>query len=126
MGLTRRDALATVVTALAVLVYVANHQAWNVSLVGSSTRWAAVVVMLLGMVGCRLGAADEEMAKGKETGRLIWLLSAVGTAALVFAIWAIVTASQTALALLVLSMVMLWAAATVRHASHATHRPIAA
>jgi hypothetical protein len=125
MGLTRRDAFATVVTGLAVLVYAANHEAWNSWLVGSSTRWAAVVVTVLGVVDCALGSGGEEMEKGAKAGAVVWLLAAVGTAALAFAIWAIVTASQTALALLVLSMVVLWAVATVRHASRSPRRPVA-
>ena len=56
MTLTRKDATATVLTGLVVLTFIAAHQGWNVPLIGSSYRWAAVVVFALGAVTCGLGA----------------------------------------------------------------------
>jgi hypothetical protein len=48
MTLTRKDTLATILTALAVFVVIATHQGWNVWLVGSSHHWAAGVITVLG------------------------------------------------------------------------------
>jgi hypothetical protein len=120
MSLTRKDVAATVLTALAVLVYIAAHESWNVWLIGSSHRWAAGAMLLLGMVTCSLGQAGKDMATHPTTR----LLALVGTLALVFAVWAIATGSLTALSLLAVAIVVLWAGSTVRHAWHPTHRPI--
>jgi hypothetical protein len=48
-------------------------------------------------------------------------LSLIGALALVFAVWAIWTGSLTALSLLVVCIVALWAGASLRHAWHPTH-----
>ncbi|HVN61290.1 MAG TPA: hypothetical protein VMT59_08490 [Gaiellaceae bacterium] len=121
MTLTWKDAAATVLTTLAVLVYAAAHQSWNVWLIGSSNRWAAGVVLLLGIGACSLGTAGEEMGRHSSTRAL----AALGALSLVFGLWALVTASLTALALLVVCTVVLWAGSTLRHAWHPTHRPLA-
>ena len=124
MTLTRKDALATVLTGVAVLVFFAAHEGWNVWLVGSSNRWAAVAITLLGAVTCGLGSAGDEMSKGAKMDGSVKVLSAVGAASAVFAIWAILTGSLTALSLLVVCTVVLWAGSTLRHAWHPTHGPI--
>jgi hypothetical protein len=121
MTLTRKDAAATVLTALAVLAFVATHEAWNVWLIGSSHRWAAGAITVLGMMSCSLGSAGAEMGKHPATR----LLAVVGTAVLVFAVWAIATGSLTALALLVVADIVLWGGATLRHAwPTGTHGPV--
>ena len=56
MTLTRKDAVATGLTGLAVFVFLATHQAWNVPLVGDSHRWATAVIMALGIGACSVGA----------------------------------------------------------------------
>jgi hypothetical protein len=117
MTLTRNDFTATVLTALAVLAFAATHQSWDVWLVGSSHRWAAGAIMLLGMVTCGLGQAGKE--RGKDTATRT--LAVVGALALAFGIWAIWTASLTALWFLIVAVVVLWAGATLRHAAHPTH-----
>ena len=53
MYLTRRDLIGTVVAALVVVVYVANVQEWWYL---SSNSWAAVTMLVFGVVGCPLGA----------------------------------------------------------------------
>lgn len=127
MALTRKDAAATALTALAVLAYVATRASWNVWLIGSSHRAAAGAIMLLGMATCSLGSAGK--AKGKDLATMA--LAVVGVLALVCFVWAAWTGSLTALALLVAADVVLWAGSTLRHAWLATHpgqphRPIVA
>jgi hypothetical protein len=125
MTLTRKDVAATLLTALAVLVFAAAHQSWDVWLVGSSNRWAAVAITLLGAVTCGLGSAGDEMSKGHETSPAIKLLAGIGAFSAVLAIWAVVSGSLTPLSLLVLAVVVLWVASTIRHAWHPAHHPIA-
>lgn len=124
MTLTRKDALATVLTGLAVLAFVATQQAWDVWLIGSSYRWAAVAIVLLGAVTCGLGSAGEELSKGKDTSVATKVLAGIGVAAAVFAVLAVATGSLTLLSLLVACTVLLWAGATLRHAWHPTHGPL--
>jgi hypothetical protein len=121
MRLTWKDGAAALLTAFAVLVFFAAHQSWDVWLIGSSNRWAAVAVTLLGAVTCGLGAASDELAAGREATTSVKLLSAVGAVTGVLAILAIVTGSLTMLSLLVLGIVVLWVGATLRHASHLGH-----
>jgi|RhiMethySRZTD1v2_1073278.scaffolds.fasta_scaffold161787_4 hypothetical protein len=121
MRLTWKDGAATLLTAFAVLVFFAAHQSWDVWLIGSSNRWAAVAVTLLGAVTCGLGAASDELAAGREATTSVKLLSAVGAVTGVLAILAIATGSLTMLSLLVLGIVVLWVGATLRHASHLGH-----
>ena len=120
MTLTRKDAAATILTGLAVLAYLATHESWNVWLIGSSHRWAAGTIMVLGALTCSLGSAGKDM--GRDTASM--LLAALGAASLVFAVWAVWTASLTPLSLLVVSIVVLWAGSTMRHAWHPTHGPL--
>jgi hypothetical protein len=125
MSLTRKDVLATGLTLLAVLSFAAANEGWDVWLVGSSYRWAAVVVTLVGVAACALGSAGDEMAKGAKMDRATMALSGIGALSTVFAVWAIVAGSRTSLALLVVSIVVLWLGATVRHVAHGSRGPIA-
>ena len=118
MTLTRKDAAATTLTILAVLVFVASHESWNIWLVGDSHRWAAVVISLLGVVTCGLGSPGQGVATK--------LMAMLGAVALVLAVLAIVIGSLTPLSLLVIDIVLLWAASTWRHARHVHHSPLAA
>jgi hypothetical protein len=118
MTLTRKDAAGTVFTILAVLVFVASHEGWNVWLVDDSHRWAAGVIGVLGIATCALGSP------GRDTATR--LMAVLGAAALVLAIVAIATGSLTPLSLLVTDIVLLWAGSTWRHARHMPHSPLSA
>ncbi len=118
MTLGRKDAVATALTALAVLAFVAAHQGWGVPLIGDSHRWAAGAISLLGIASCAMGSP------GKGVGAR--LLATLGTAALVLAVLALATGSLTPLSLLVADMVLLWALATLRHVHETPGEPRAA
>src|SRR5689334_20936659 len=115
MTVRRKDLVATALTALVVLTFTATHQGWDVPLVGDSTRWATVVILVLGAVTCGLGEA-QELGRHK-------FAAALGIAALVCAVTALVTGSLTALSLLVIDIVALWAVSTFGHLLHARHHP---
>ena len=118
MALGRKDAAATVLTALVVLAFLATHEGWGVPLIGDSHRWAAGAITLLGLATCALGSPGR--------GTATRLLATLGVAALILAVLAVVTASLTPLSLLVVVIVALWAVSTVRHVVSETHKPIAA
>jgi hypothetical protein len=119
MALNRKDAAATVLTALALLVYFASYRGWNVWLVGDSYRWAAGAIMLLGVATCALGQAGKDITKQATT----LLLAGIGSLSLLFGVWTLLTGSLTALSLLIATFVALWAGSTLRHAWRPTHGP---
>jgi hypothetical protein len=105
--LSRKDVGATVLTAFVVATFAATHEGWNVWLVGDSHRWAAGVILLLGVVTCGLGSPGHDAATR--------LLAMLGVLALVLGLAALVTASLTLLSFLVVDIVLLWAVSTLRH-----------
>lgn len=107
MALTRKDLEATVLTMLAVLAFAATHEGWNVWLIGGSHRWAAGVILVLGAFTCGLGSP------GKDSATRI--LAGLGIGAGILAVVAIATGSLTALSLLTLDIVLLWAGSLLRH-----------
>jgi hypothetical protein len=116
---SRKDAVATVLTGLAVLTYFATHQEWNVWLVGDSRRWAAGVILVLGAVACGLGNGADTMSVRPwdlETKFTVTL----GVIATALGITALVTGSLTPLSLFVIAIVALWAMSTVSHVRHHT------
>ena len=108
-SLIRKDVAATALTVATVLVFAATHEEWNVWLVGSSHRWAAVTISVLGVLTCALGSPGPDTASR--------LLSVLGVLAGVVAVAAIATGSLAMVSFLVLDAVALWALATARHAS---------
>jgi hypothetical protein len=115
MTLTRRDAVATSLVGLAVLAFLGTHEAWNVPLIGDSHRWAAAVIMVLGIGACSIGARRVTST----------LFSVLGGAAFVLGVLALVTGSLTPLSLLVVDMLVMWAVTTARHAHASPGRPVA-
>ena len=111
MSLTRKDLASIVPTALVVLVYFANSGGWNVPLLASN-RWTAGAILVLGMVTCSLGRHAEE-----ASSPAVIALSLLGGAALLLFALAMWTEAQWALGLLALDTVLLWAGATLRHAT---------
>jgi hypothetical protein len=115
MALGRKDLAATALTALVVLTFAATHEGWNVWLVGDSSRWASAVALVLGALTCGLGS--------NQTTVMPVLFVIVGSFAVILAVVAVTTGSLTALSLYVAADVLLWLAATVRHAVHTGHHP---
>ena len=118
MTLSRKDAAATVLTLLVVLVFLTTHEGWGVWLVGDSRRWTAGAIALLGIGTCGLGSPSG--------GAATKLLATLGVLALVLAMLALVTGSLTPLSLLVADIVLLWAGSTLRHFHQGTQKPMPA
>jgi hypothetical protein len=115
MTALRKDLTATLLTALAVLVFAATHEAWSIWLVGDSHRLAAGAILMLGIGTCAQGEARKPGSAR--------LLAALGVTALVLGAIAIATGSLTLLSLLVADIVLLWALTTTRHLFH-VHYPL--
>ena len=119
MRVSWRDGLATVTTAAAVVLYLlwTNGAAAD----GLSVRALSGIVFALGLVACTSDAPHmaSVYAPGAErTAPTSYTVATtiVGLIALAAGIVAIVGASETALGVLVVAIVALWAMATLRHA----------
>jgi hypothetical protein len=108
--LTWKDGIATALTAAAVGIYWALLAGAELPLVGS-VRGSATAILLAGVGGCVAGA--QVIPKG--TGVSKWF-GFLGTVAFFAGLSAIIWANQTALAIQVGAIIVLWAAATLRHA----------
>jgi hypothetical protein len=115
--LTRGDLAGAVIAALVVAVYVAHVEDWWYL---GGNRWAAVTMVAIGAMGCRLGA---RLVGEKLTSTPIVLLGLLGLVALVLSVVAIVTAAQWSLAALAVVVVALSAGTTLRHAVTPPPRP---
>ena len=106
MKLNRKDSTVAALALLIVGVFVAASIS-GVPLIGESNRWAAVVILVLGL------AAGFLSSPGSDTRS--YLLGGLVIAAFLFAVLAMASASLTALALLVVALVALIVASTARH-----------
>ena len=122
MALTHKDLAATALTALMVACLVATAQDSSVPLIGSSHRWAAGAVLLLGVAGCSLGSAAEVA----ENRLLMAVFAVLGTATLAAGLWGVIGGGLLAVELLVAGNVVLWGVSTLRHAWHHPGAPVSA
>ena len=117
MGLTWKDAVATVFVSAIVAVYAAflgGTSAWLIS----SARGTTTAVLVLGFVGgCVLGGhADAYQGAKSRSARIYTAIAAMlGLVALTAAIVGLITGGTVALAVLVAATIALWFIATVRH-----------
>jgi hypothetical protein len=118
MSLTRKDLASIIPITLVVLAYFANSEGWNVPLLASN-RWTAGAILALGMVTCALGRPAEDGSSPMVVG--LALLGGVALLLFALAMW---TGSQWMLGLFALDTVVLWAGATLRHATLPQHRPL--
>jgi hypothetical protein len=114
MNLTWRDGIATVLVAAAALVY----GLWILGMVdGLAMEAVAVIVLGLGFLASALAVVP---GFGKLIGgskAYLATASLIGVVALVSGILTVVDGTETTLAVLVLSTLVLWGLATVRHAT---------
>lgn len=119
MRLTVRDVLATLFVAAAAVLY--GTWVTGAALTGLSTRVIAVVVFGLGWAACVTDQKEMAVVFGADRtsprppAAYAVITSAAGALVLVTGIITLVTASATALAMLVASTAALWLIATARH-----------
>lgn len=115
MAITRRDIAASLFTAAAVGTYIAYLQGTNVTLI-SSVRGTAVVVLVLGALGCAFSDATE-LSRGTTAGGYRAVMTLVGSITGIAAVLAIILGNGVLLTILVTGVALMWLAATLRHAS---------
>ena len=114
MNLTWRDGIATVFVAAAALVY----GLWILGAVDGLTLEAvAVIVLGLGFLASALAVVPGFGALIGGSKAYMAIASLIGVVALASGVLTIVDGTDTTLAVLVLSTLVLWGLATVRHAT---------
>lgn len=114
MNLTWRDGIATVLVAAAAVVY----GLWILGTVGGLTAEAvAVIVLGLGFLASALAVVPGFARLMGGSKAYMATASLIGVAALVGGILTVVNGTEETLAVLVLSTLVLWGLATVRHAT---------
>jgi len=118
MGLTWRDAVATIFMGAIAGIYATFLGGTNAWLI-SSARGTTTAVLVLGMVGgCAMSAAGDLYTGTQSRSRRAYaaIASACGVAAFAAGMIGLITGSTVALAVLVVATFALWFIATVRHA----------
>lgn len=118
MHLLKKDIAATVLVAAGGVIYLLKVT--DVILPGTGgTRAAAAIILAVGFAASTMAVVPgfEDLMHGSR----LYLItaSALGVAALVSGIIALVTGSSTALAVLTAATVVMWLMATIRHAAPA-------
>lgn len=119
MGLTWRDAVATLFVAAAAAAY--GLWVTGTAMPDASTRVIGAVVLGLGWAGCMADRDAMAVVYGVDRSRrrppmvYVAMASALGAVALVAGIWALLDASRAMVAPLLAAMVLLWAMSTARH-----------
>jgi hypothetical protein len=108
MTIDRNDRKVLVLAALIVATLVITAAGWGVPLIGDSHRWAAALVLLLGL------GAGAYSAPGLDTRS--YLLGGLVLVAFLLAVVALASASLAALTLLVVSILALVGVSLAHHA----------
>ena len=97
-------------------VFLTTYERWGVPLIGDSRRWAAVVILLLGLAAGTLSAPGADSRS--------YALATFVLVAFLFAVLALATGSLVPLALLVGAILALIVTSTGRHVRHGRGGPI--
>jgi hypothetical protein len=117
MKLDRNDSAVVGLAILIVGTLLITYEGWGVPLVGDSHRWAAVVIILLGLAA---GALSSPGADPRS-----YALAGLVLTAFLFSVIALATGSLTPLVLLVVADLALIVASTGRHVRHGRGRTVA-
>ena len=123
MNLTTRDRLATLLVAASAITYVL----WLAGFLGGLTPGAvAVIVLALGVLASASAVVPgfAELLAGSRA--YLAAASLLGLVALVSGVLTVANATGETLAILVTTTIVLWAAATVRHATSSRDHVVAA
>jgi hypothetical protein len=115
MKINRTDRKVLGLAILIVGVFIMALADWGVPLIGNSNRWAATVIIVLGL------AAAVLISPGSESRS--YVLAGLVVVAFLAAVLVFATASTGALALLVVALLALIATSTARHLTQSAGQP---
>ena len=125
MRLSWKDAVSTLLVAACGLIFLAVTDAWGWPLL-SSYHTGAAALLAVGLAACIVGGSDMVSLSDDP---LTLGASTLGFFAFAVAIFGSVTGSETAFAILAVTIAMLWVVATIHHAledeRHHQQHPVA-
>lgn len=112
MRITWRDAVTAALAVLVVLAYLAYVGSWAVPVIGD-VRGATLVIGAVGLAMCIVGGSSSAVIR-KDA--FLGPLSVLGIGAFLLIVVGLVSAWDLVVPLLTADILLMWAAATVRHA----------
>jgi hypothetical protein len=122
MRLTWRDAAATVLGGVALMLFLAVTGGWGWPLLGS-TRMGVLALGMVGLAMCIAGGDPTVAGTAKSPASVV--ATALGGLAMALVIAGVISGSRSVLVALGLDMVALWLLTTTRHAFVRTVLPAA-
>lgn len=117
MRLTIRDGVTSVMAALVVAATFAVTQGWGWPLLGS-TQAGIVVLGVMGFAMCMVGTRTEDMGSRRSIREHPSMIvgSLIGVVALILLVGGLIADTEAWLVALAVTLLVLWAFSTVRHA----------
>ena len=124
MRLTWRDGVSALLVGACGLIFLTVSDGWGWPLLGGY-RAGAAALLVVGLAACIVGGSN--MTSFDTGDAMVLGATTMGFFAFAVGIWGIVTASETAFAILMVTIVMLWIVATIHHslAGERHHHPVA-
>ena len=126
MRLTWRDGVSTVLVGACGLIFLAVTDEWGWPLL-SDFQAGAAALLVVGLAACIVGGSN--MTTFDTGDPMVIGASTVGFFALAVGIYGIISGSETAFAILAVTIAVLWAVGTIHHAledeRHHQHHPVA-
>jgi hypothetical protein len=124
MRLTWRDGVSALLVGACGLIFLAVSDGWGWPLPGGY-RAGAAALLVVGLAACIVGGSN--MTSFDTGDAMVLGATTMGFFAFAVGIWGILTGSETAFAILMVTIVMLWIVATIHHslAGERHHHPVA-
>ena len=123
MRLTWRDGMSALLVGACGLIFFAVSDEWGWPLLGGY-RAGAAALLVVGLAACAVGGSN--MTTFDTRDAMVLGATTMGFFAFAVGMWGMVTGSETAFAILLVTTVMLWVVATIHHAleGERLHHPV--
>jgi len=124
MRLTWRDGVTALLVGACGLIFLAVSDGWGWPLLGGY-RSGAAALLVVGLAACIVGGSNMITFDTRDV--MVLGATTMGFFAFAVGIWGLMTGSETAFAILLVTIVMLWIVATIHHslAGERHHHPVA-
>jgi hypothetical protein len=124
MRLTWRDGVSALLVGACGLIFLAVSDGWGWPMLGGY-RAGAAALLVVGLAACIVGGSN--MTTFDTRDAMVIGATTMGSFAFAVGIWGLVTGSETAFAILLVTIVMLWIVATIHHSlvGEQHHHPVA-
>ena len=124
MRLTWRDGVSALLVGACGLIFLAVSDGWGWPMLGGY-RAGAAALLVVGLAACIVGGSNMTTFDTRDS--MVLGATTMGFFAFAVGIWGIVTGSETAFAILLVTIVTLWIVATIHHSlvGEQHHHPVA-